>query len=158
KTESTYPRSDDLIASYSSRGPSYIDQTVKPDIVAPGNLVVSLLAPGSTLATEYPGNIIGSSYYTNSGGGAPQYFRLSGTSMATPVVSGAVAAILEKAPTLTPDQVKARLMKTASKSFPIVSFAYDPTTHGTYMDTYDPFTRGAGYLDMAAALANTDRA
>jgi serine protease AprX len=42
KTFQTYPRGDDLIASYSSKGPTYIDLTVKPDVVAPGNLVVSL--------------------------------------------------------------------------------------------------------------------
>jgi hypothetical protein len=40
----TYPRNDDLIASYSSKGPTLIDNVVKPDLVAPGNLVVSILA------------------------------------------------------------------------------------------------------------------
>ena len=66
KTLETYPRSDDQIASYSSKGPTYIDLTVKPDVVAPGNLVVSLLAPGSTLAAEFPANVVPPSYYTNS--------------------------------------------------------------------------------------------
>ena len=47
KTEETMSTSDDLIASYSSKGPTFIDLTAKPDVVAPGNLVVSLLAPGS---------------------------------------------------------------------------------------------------------------
>ena len=51
KTEGTPTRADDLIASYSSKGPTWIDFAVKPDIVAPGNLVTSLLAPGSTLST-----------------------------------------------------------------------------------------------------------
>ncbi len=37
-------RNDDKIASYSSRGPSLVDHVVKPDLVAPGNNVVSLLA------------------------------------------------------------------------------------------------------------------
>ena len=154
KTEETYPRSDDLIASYSSKGPTYIDLTVKPDVVAPGNLVVSLLAPGSTLETEYPENVIGPSYYSPSATGPAEYMRLSGTSMATPVVSGTVALMLQKNPALTPDTVKARLMKTAGKTFPVSSTATDPTTGLTYTSFYDAFTIGAGYVDAAAALAN----
>ena len=42
RTMETATIADDLIASYSSKGPSFIDHTVKPDIVAPGNLVTSL--------------------------------------------------------------------------------------------------------------------
>jgi serine protease AprX len=154
KTLETYSRNDDLIASYSSKGPTYIDNTVKPDIVAPGNLVVSLLAPGSTLANTYPGNVVGPSYYSSTGTGPAEYLRLSGTSMATPVVSGAVALMLQENPTLTPDIVKARLMKTAGKTFPVSSTATDPTTGDTYTSYYDVFTVGAGYVDIAAALTN----
>jgi serine protease AprX len=154
KTLETYPRNDDLIASYSSKGPTYIDMTVKPDVVAPGNLVVSLLAPGSTLANTYPENIVGPSYYSASSTGTPQYMRLSGTSMATPVVSGTVALMLQKDPSLTPDSVKARLMKTATKTFPVSSVATDPTTGQSYTSYYDIFTIGAGYVDAAAALAD----
>jgi serine protease AprX len=154
KTEETYPRSDDLIASYSSKGPTYIDLTVKPDIVAPGNLVVSLLAPGSTLANAFPENIVGPSYYSATATGPAEYLQLSGTSMATPVVSGTVALMLQKDPTLAPDTVKARLMKTAGKTFPVSSTATDPTTGQTYLSYYDIFTVGAGYLDVAAALGD----
>lgn len=154
KTLETYTRSDDLIASYSSKGPTYIDMTVKPDIVAPGNLVVSLLAPGSTLATAYPQNVVGPSYYSPSATGTPEYMLLSGTSMATPVVSGTAALMLQKDPTLTPDTVKARLMKTAGKTFPVSSVATDPTTGATYVSYYDTFTVGAGYLNVAAVLAD----
>ncbi len=155
KTEETYPRTDDLIASYSSKGPTYIDLTAKPDVVAPGNLVVSLLAPNSTLSQEFPGNVIYPGYYSGPGAsGPPQYFRLSGTSMATPIVSGAAALLIQHDPTLTPDTIKARLMKTAYKVFPAFSTATDPTTGQTYLDTYDMFTIGAGYVDVAAALAD----
>jgi serine protease AprX len=154
KTLGTYPRNDDLIASYSSKGPTYIDNTVKPDIVAPGNLVVSLLAPNSTLANTYPGNIMGPSYYSSTATGPAEYLQLSGTSMATPVISGAVALMLQEDPMLTPDIVKARLMKTAGKTFPVSSTATDPTTGETYTSYYDVFTIGAGYVDIAAALAN----
>ena len=157
KTEGTPNRNDDLIASYSSRGPSWIDYEVKPDIVAPGNMVVSLLAPGSTLSKEYPANVTPASYYMQPGYSAPtEYFELSGTSMATPVVSGAAAILLQQHPSLTPDGVKARLMKTAYKTFPASSTAVDPTTGAHYTDTYDIFTVGAGYLDIAAALNNSD--
>jgi serine protease AprX len=154
KTLETYPRNDDLIASYSSKGPTYIDMTVKPDVVAPGNLVVSLLAPGSTLANTYPEDIVGPSYYSPSATGTPQYMQLSGTSMATPVVSGTVALMLQKDPSLTPDTVKARLMKTATKTFPVSSVATDPTSGQSYTSYYDIFTVGAGYVDAAAALAD----
>src|SRR5208283_209577 len=55
-------------------------------------------------------------------------------------------------------QVKARLMKTAYKTFPQSSVATDPTTGQTYTSYYDVFTIGAGYLDLKAALASSDLA
>jgi serine protease AprX len=156
----TPQRTDDLIASYSSKGPTVVDHIVKPDIVAPGNLITSTETPGTTLYNTYPGNQVPYSYYTvlNSSAPSPYYFTLSGTSMATGVVSGAVADLLQAQPWLTPDQVKARLMKTAYKTFPQTSSVTDPTTGITYTDQYDIFTVGAGYLDLAAALASKDLA
>ncbi|MBV9087958.1 MAG: S8 family peptidase [Acidobacteriaceae bacterium] len=144
KSMGTPTRADDLIASYSSKGPTLIDHIVKPDIVAPGNRAVSLAGKSATYFLQnYPQNSI-------SGG----YFVLSGTSMAAAVVSGAVADVLEARPKLTPDQVKALLMKTASKTFP----PYSSVTDGgiTYTDQYDVFTIGAGYLDLQEALASSD--
>ena len=59
KTEETYSRSDDQLASYSSKGPSLIDNIAKPDIVAPGNQIVSVMASAnSTLALSSPANIV----------------------------------------------------------------------------------------------------
>src|SRR5580698_8694178 len=54
KPMGTPARVDDLIASYSSKGPTVVDAVVKPDLVAPGNLLTSLEAPNSTLYNEYP--------------------------------------------------------------------------------------------------------
>ncbi len=54
-TKGTAFRSDDEVASYSSRGPTRYDHLIKPDLVAPGNRIRGLLAPGSTLAQDIPG-------------------------------------------------------------------------------------------------------
>jgi len=156
KTMGTADRGDDLIASYSSKGPTWIDMTLKPDLVAPGNLVTSLLVDGSTLARTYPQNIVPVSSYSTDKHGKSAYFTLSGTSMATPMVSGAAALMIEQDPTLTPDTVKARLMQTATKNFPATSIAIDPVTGVTYTSEYDAFTIGAGYLDIMGALTSTD--
>jgi serine protease AprX len=159
KPMGTPERNDDLIASYSSKGPTLFDVVIKPDIVAPGNEVISDLA--SSHANLYTSlNTIPSDYYSNLGSTASStaYYKLNGTSMATPVVAGAVALMLQKTPTLTPDQVKARLMKTAYKTFPKSSSATDPVTGQTYYSQYDIFTIGAGYLDIENAMQSTDLA
>jgi serine protease AprX len=159
KPMGTATRADDLIASYSSKGPTLYDHIVKPDIVAPGNMAVSVLASSSAnLVKSFPKNVVALSSYSTNIRGTSSYFTLSGTSMATPVVSGAVALLLQNNVLLTPDQVKARLMKSAHKSFPRSSTATDPTTGKTYTSQYDIFTVGAGYLDIQAALSSSDLA
>ena len=154
KTVGTASRADDQIASYSSKGPTLIDHVVKPDLVAPGNRTISLLASNSLLDTSSSTNKILLSAYqnTNSTRFSSDYYRLSGTSMATPIVSGAAAIMLSRDPMLTPDTIKARLMKTATKSFPSYSTAIDPVTNTSFTSQYDIFTIGAGYVDIWAAV------
>src|ERR1700684_4064968 len=150
-TELTATRADDQIASYSSKGPTTLDHICKPDLIAPGNRQVSLRVAGSTLDATYP------QYEVGPNSGTAMYFVLSGTSMATPIVSGAVALMLQQTPSLTPDQVKARLMKTAWKG--VGQYTYSHDSYGNlYNNEYDLFTYGAGYLDIDSALANTDLA
>src|SRR5579864_1402698 len=157
-------RTDDTIASYSSKGPTLIDHIVKPDLVAPGNNIISLLAsPTCTLLAQYPKTQVNSTTYCTNcetlgtySTASASYFRLSGTSMATPMVSGAVALLMQYQPSLTPDQVKARLMKTSAKMLPQYSTGTDILTLAKFNNQSDIFSVGAGYLDIAAAMASTD--
>lgn len=77
------------LAPYSSRGPT-VDGRTKPDVVAPGHTVRAARA-----------------------GTAAGYVVHSGTSMATPFVSGAVALALEARPSATPADVRAAVTGTA---------------------------------------------
>lgn len=79
---------DDSIAEFSSRGPSPYTKT-KPDIVAPGVDITSL---------------------SNNGG----YISMSGTSMATPIISGCCLLLLEKYPNMTNNEVKRRMMRSTN--------------------------------------------
>ncbi len=85
-TKGTAFRSDDEVASYSCKGPTMYDLLVKPDLLAPGNKILGLAAPGSTLVREHPELVV-----SLPGG---KRLQLSGTSMAVAVVSGAVSLFL----------------------------------------------------------------
>ena len=106
-TWGTASRSDDTVATFSSRGPTAYDFAVKPDVAAPGVKIVSLQASGSTLATLYP-----TTYVAGSGNNA--YMYLSGTSMAAPMVSGGIALLLQGVPGLSPAQVKLAIQNGAT--------------------------------------------
>ena len=80
-----------MVAS-SSRGPSYSYGAIKPEIGA----------PGASLSAE-----------VGTGNGQTQF---GGTSGAAPMVSGAVALLLQAEPTLKPHEVKARLVNSAEKN------------------------------------------
>ncbi|AIE87444.1 S8 family peptidase [Fimbriimonas ginsengisoli] len=138
-------RANDQIATYSSRGPTRLDFIAKPDIVAPGNRIVSVLANGGSIDQAF-GDIVDvpwTSYTTQAPADyTPRYMQMSGTSMATPVVAGAAALMLQRDPTLSPDTVKARLMASATK------WAF-PDGQGSIV------TFGAGYLDIVGALKSS---
>ena len=152
KSNGSSSASAETLASYSSKGPTTYDHIAKPDIVAPGNDVVSLSAPGATLEAAFPAEMVTGS------DGKNDYFTLSGTSMATPAVAGAVALMLQEQSTLTPDQVKARLMKTAYKMGLSSTSAWVPHLSQTFTDTYDLFSVGAGLLDVQTAITSNSLA
>jgi serine protease AprX len=124
-------RGDDTIAPFSSRGPTFIDEEVKPDIVAPGVGVESLADPSSTIFKENPGARIGGTVDTV----AAPYISLTGTSMAAPAVAGTVALMLEANPDLTPNLVKAILQYTAERR-----------------SRYDMVSQGGGFLNVRGAV------
>ena len=138
-TQQTADPSDDTVCSYSSVGPTLYDEYAKPDLVAPGNHLVSLRAPFSWVDLTYPQTRVAVSTYVP---GAPawlpgSYAVMSGTSASAPVVAGAVALMLQKNAGLTPGQVKLRLMDSARPLAGASSYA-----------------EGAGELNVAAALAD----
>jgi serine protease AprX len=110
-TWNTTSPGDDTVTTYSSRGPTRYDMLLKPDVVAPGNKIVSLEAAGSYLAATYPALHV-------AGHGANAFRQMSGTSMAAAMVSGGAALLLESSPALTPRQLKVALQVTAA---PMVS-------------------------------------
>src|SRR4051812_7020405 len=112
------------VAEYSSRGTS--ERHV--DLLAPGRSVVGLRDPGSYVDVNNPEGRV-------SGDPDNRLFRGSGTSQAAAVVSGAAALLLQAYPQLTPDQVKAALVSSA-----------------TEIKNADPVDAGAGQLNVADAL------
>ena len=98
------------LAAYSSRGPT-LDGRTKPDVVAPGTFVMS--SYNHFFLNDNPDNFfhrwtIARTDFAPDGGAAVSYpwGADEGTSMSTPVVSGAIALWLEACPSLTPEQVK----------------------------------------------------
>src|SRR5438876_2930572 len=130
----TLGRGDDLLAWFSAWGSA--DSNAKPDLVAPGRRIVSIRVPGSALDTLFPDRIV----VARNGS---TYFRLTGTSMATGVVSGAAALLLARRPDLSPDQVKALLVSTTQ-----------PYGQQSGQVLPDPTAGGSGLLDTYAAMTS----
>ncbi len=100
--KNTITLDDDTPAFFTSKGPTPVDKKDKPDISSPGVEVVSLRSPNSTIDKEPV--IHYGDYYT----------LLSGTSMATPIVAGVVALMIQANPNLDPAQIKQIIKETAT--------------------------------------------
>jgi subtilisin family serine protease len=97
------------VVLFSSLGPSMTGQ-VLPDVCAPGRAIIATDAYGSIIHLEnkYTNGFIG-------GNNLFKYIELSGTSMATPMVAGAVAVLLEAFPEATPEAIRIALVKGSEK-------------------------------------------
>ena len=98
----TPTQSDDTVPSFSA---SALPGVRGPDFVAPGSHIQGLRVPDSYVDVNHSGGRIGDA--------GDRFFRGSGTSQAAAITSGAVALILQRYPSATPDQVKALLRRSA---------------------------------------------
>lgn len=122
-------------AIFSSTGPT-VDGRQKPDISAPGDFLYS------SKSSDFPqlGYFYGSGVDALAAGVDPsRYGGLAGTSMSTPVTTGAVALLLQANPALTSDQVKEFLKNTAT---------HDAFTGPGWSPRF-----GWGKLNIAAAIS-----
>jgi serine protease AprX len=121
-TGDTADPADDAPAPWSSFGYTG-DGFAKPELAAPGRMLVGPVPDGSVLAQSFPDRVV-----------APGWMWMSGTSFAAPIVSGIAARLLAQHPGWTPGEVKGALMATAT-----------PVAGG--------LQAGVGEVDAAAAAA-----
>lgn len=119
----TVETEDDKLANNSSRGPTSVDNLDKPDTLAFGVNIYAPLSPKSKLdIPEIP-------HFAN------KYISFSGTSMATPMVTGLCALLLQANPNLTHDQIKSIILSTADQ-----------------VPELDKYAQGKGRIDPVEAL------
>ena len=116
------PATPDIMADFSSIGPTPFDYLTKPDIAAPG---VNIL----------------SSVFDN------KFDIYQGTSMATPHISGTAALLLANNPTLTPAQVKSAIVNNAERNSHLSDFTQDIIGF-----VYGPLSYGGGRVDALKAF------
>lgn len=122
------PRGGDRVTGFSSRGPTVFG-TLKPDIAAPGDVVLAAMSPTAA------------SGYNNAATASVIYGTESGTSMATPHIAGAAALIRQAHRDWTPMEVKSALMTTAKSALML----------GDGITPANPNQKGAGRVDLTIA-------
>lgn len=91
-----YSGNNDIMAGFSSQGPTDVDFRVKPDVVAPGVNVLSSIPHQFCTA-------------------APCFAFFQGTSMATPHLAGSAAVVISQHPTWSAAQVRSAIVNTAAQ-------------------------------------------
>ncbi len=125
----SFPETADLVTGFSGRGPN-TDFSIKPDLVAPGNDILS-----ATQSLDPSGDLFNPDRYTTA----------DGTSFSTPIVSGAAALLRQKFGSgFAPANIKSALVNTAT---PLAK-----TLDGALISVMNA---GAGKLNLPAALSAT---
>ena len=118
----------DILAGFSSQGPTFVDYALKPDLTSVGVNVLSSEACDTEGACGNDGD----------------WAFYNGTSMASPHVAGSAAVLKQLHPTWSPAKVKSALVNTAD---PVVTNAFDAST------IVGPQLQGAGREDLTEADA-----
>jgi len=117
----------DTLAAFSSRGPRRADTMLKPDIAAPGTMILS-----ASMGRSDRGSV--------------RSRRISGTSMASPHVAGAMALLRQIYPDWSPNDLKALVMNSA--------MPWIRTENNISSQTYSPTRTGSGRIDLTKAIQN----
>ncbi|MEC0695552.1 S8 family peptidase [Bacillus atrophaeus] len=118
----TVKKDNDIVTDFSSKGPTK-EGVNKPDVVAPGTSIVSLRSPESEYDRDFPTRVI-----------EDNYCWMNGTSMATPIVAGMVALLIQSKPNAKPAEVKRAIEEGAIDIF------------------NNPNEAGKGYANLKGAL------
>jgi serine protease AprX len=128
---------DNAVDASSSRGQAGRPSTY-PDVAAPGTNITSACRPYLSVCS------------TGLDTTDPNYNTISGTSMATPYISGVSATLLSAKPTLTPGDVELALEDTAHKFVAGAPYEADLSTRNP--DNTTSFDKGHGLVDVVGAL------
>lgn len=116
---------EDILAGFSSQGPTFVDEAVKPDLTSVGvNVLSSVPVAGS----------------------GDDWAFFQGTSMATPHIAGSAAVLIDLHPDWTPGQVKSALVNAAD---PVVKNASTGTLG------VGPMAQGGGRENLTSAAGAT---
>ncbi|MCL2855959.1 MAG: S8 family serine peptidase [Defluviitaleaceae bacterium] len=129
----------DNISTFSARGPVRYTTHLKPDIVAPGDRIVSAI----------PSFVVDPSLAPGAGHHDFAFQTMGGTSMASPAVAGIAALMLQNNPSLEPHQVKALMMNNAIPLTGTPSAAVQNTNGGAFYSVYNV---GAGFIHPVNAF------
>ena len=122
--------SDDRVTTFSSTGPT-VEGFVKPEVVAYGGHIASKIDDRFAVGQ----------FFENRFG--EQYQEISGTSQASAVVSGIAALMLQYNPSLSPDDVKCRIMSSARMA-----------SNNSGKMAFSPFEQGHGMVNAYDAVAS----